>query len=308
MEEHNVLSPDEVDAIIKAAQATGSEVDGAASDEQGENAGNINTHALANIIENLRNEIETKLTVLLRKKITVKLATPTLTKIQDRLKETAEGAVGSSFKIDPYDSPALIYSEHKFLDNIINLLYGGKLQAEESQQAPLGKIGLITAEKMHDMLVECVAEAGKEYGALAFKSYKTAANLVTINNIPDDESIYYADIKIVIEDSESSVGLYLTEELLIKLIPVKTGKGRHREKDFWRTAIKSEVVDSYVTVTTCISDVQIKLKDFVQLKEGDELQINDPTLVYICLNNLKLYRGLAGQSNSKMVAKIVGQI
>ncbi len=75
---------------------------------------------------------------------------------------------------------------------------------------------------------------------------------------------------------------------------MKTGSGKHKEKDFWRSAIKSEVMDSYVTVTYKHGGFEDNLKDFMALKEGDELEIGDPTVVYVCMNDLKVYRALAG--------------
>jgi flagellar motor switch protein FliM len=122
------------------------------------------------------------------------------------------------------------------------------------------------------------------------------------------DQVYCTDFTISFEEFESKISLYISEYFFAHLIPTVTGKNMHKEKDFWRTAIKSEVMDSFVTVRTNMKDVPMKVKDFMNLKEGDVIPIADPTLVYVCLNDLKLYRGVAGQSNGKVVVKVVSQI
>ena len=73
-------------------------------------------------------------------------------------------------------------------------------------------------------------------------------------------------------------------------------------------AIKTQVVDSIVNISISLPDVSMKANDFLNLKEGDLIPIGDPTMVYVCLNNYKLFRAVAGQSNSNLVVKITEQI
>jgi flagellar motor switch protein FliM len=305
MEERNILSREEVDAIIKSAHSA----EAIESSEEADAAqGHINTNALQNIIEIVRADIENKLTVLLRKKIIVKSNPASQMNFEDFSKLIAENVVNSSFKISPVESPAIISTHERLIDLLINLLYGGKIDKQQDAKPVLGKIGLITAEKINLIMMECMISGCKEYGAFNVEEYKTSTNFNVVNNITAEEIIYSVEFIVQIEEVEATTRISLTEEFLIKLIPVKTGAGKHKEKDFWRSAIKSEVMDSYVTVTTNMADLKLSLKDFMALKEGDELQIGDPTVVYVCMNDLKVYRALAGQSNSKLVVKIVGQV
>ena len=61
MEERTILSSEEVDAIIKSAQASSALEELPDSNTP---SSNINTNALNNIIENVRTEIENKLTAI----------------------------------------------------------------------------------------------------------------------------------------------------------------------------------------------------------------------------------------------------
>jgi flagellar motor switch protein FliM len=206
------------------------------------------------------------------------------------------------------ESPAVVSVNYRLIDVLINLLYGGTVDKQEETQQKIGKNGLIAAEKINQIMMDCMVAACKEHGEFITEEYKTSVTFNTICNIPNDEPIFSAEFKIQIDEIENIARINLTEEFLIKLIPIKTRKAQHKEKDFWRSAIKSEVMDSFVTITTNMNDLKMSVKDFMALNEGDEIEIGDPTVVFVCLNDLKLYRALAGQSNSKLVVKVVGQV
>ncbi len=305
MEERNILSSEEVDAIIKSAQ-TASALD--IESQEAVSTSSINTNALNNIIENTRAEIENKLTVLLRKKIIVKNNPFELTNVKAIVEQATENNVYTSFKLHPSGSSTLVCADNNLLDVALNLLYGGKLQAQGDAPTKIGKIGVISAEKISGVILECLAVGCKEYDIISHEMYKASLSISNVNNLPEEEPIYKIDFIVMFDERETKISLNLTEEFLIKMIPFRAGKGAHREKDFWRTAIKSEVIDSYVTVNSTMADQKINLKDFMALKEGDEIEIGDPTVVYVCLNNLKLFRALACQSNDKIVVKIVSQV
>jgi flagellar motor switch protein FliM len=306
MEERNILSREEVDAIIKSAQSS-SELE--ANEEAADSpSSNINTHALEIMMEHACAGLENKLTVLLRKKIVVKSKPAVQMTVEDYSKLVSENFTFSSFRLMPYNSPTVISIQNRFIDVITNLLYGGTVDSITDGSIKVGKVGLLTSEKISRMSLESFVDATKEHGDLLIEYYKTATTLNTANNIRVEDLIYSIEISIMIDEIESVLQLNFTDEFLIKIIPMKTGKGKHKEKDFWRSAIKTEVMDSYVTITTNMADLKMNLKDFLNMKEGDEVQIGDPTLVFVCLNELKLYRALAGQANSNLVVKIVSQV
>jgi len=300
MEERNVLSPEEVEAILQAAK--GSHSASAASSS----AGDIDTHHFNVIVETMREELEAKLTILLKKKVMVKCNQIPVTSLEECLKQANEKSVYASFKITTQESAALICAEAIFLDTFINLLFGGKKLLTSSDSISGGKISLITTERVGKIILDCLASACREFGEVKDENYRSSHIMENANNIAEGESIHQVEFTLNFDEGESKISLYLPESFLMKLIP-KIVKGQ-KEKDFWRTAIQGEVVDSYVTVNTVLDDVVMKVKDFMSLKEGDEFLISDPTAVFVCLNNLKLFKAVAGQSNSKMVAKIVQKL
>ena len=128
-------------------------------------------------------------------------------------------------------------------------------------------------------------------------------------SLSSEDKIYALELSFGLGEVEMTIRCMLPEAAIKELLVVtKKTEAKHREKDFWRTAIKTQVVDSIVNVSVSLPDVTLKVSELMALKAGDIIPISDPTLVYVCLNNLKLFRAKAGQSNAKRVAKIVAQI
>lgn len=305
MEERTILSSEEVDAIIKSAQASSALED---LPENNTPSSNINTNALNTIIESVRTEIENKLTAILKKKIVVKAQPFNLTSVANLFAESSEKNVYTSFKLSPCGSPVITTVDSSLLDVCLNVLYGGTSQAKSDAETYVGKVGLISGEKIGKLIVDCLVVGCAEYMDLHHELYKSAVVLANASNIDAEEPVYSVEFVMNVDEKEVKCSLHMTEEFLIKMIPVKAGKGTHREKDFWRTAIKSEVTDSYVTVNSTMTDVRISVGEMMKLKNGDEIEIGDPTVVFVCLNSLKLFRAVACQSNDKVVVKIISQV
>ncbi|VVC77081.1 Flagellar motor switch protein FliM [Aquicella siphonis] len=307
-----VLSSEEVDAILKVTQEKQQDLskivgEGDASKQE---KGKHYTYALTNINEILRTEFEKDITSFLRKRAILKTKTFQLTQVSEVFKNQTDKYIYSIFRLSPNEYYGMVCVDMPLLDQTINLLYGGKLNSKEQMRENPGKIGIIIAEKIAQMCLASFATAGHEYGAVNHEIIKTTAstNLATNLGLNEDDQIYLMELSIFFDEIETTLKLMIAEDFLMQFIPVKAEGHRHREKDFWRTAIKSQVVDSIVTINVSLPDVSMKVKDFMALKDGDLVPIGDPTVVYVCLNNLKLFRATAGQANSKRVAKIINQI
>jgi flagellar motor switch protein FliM len=107
---------------------------------------------------------------------------------------------------------------------------------------------------------------------------------------------------------ETALSILVASDFLYEFIPSNTDDVVPIDSESWRTAIEAQVVDSSVTVCVSLPEISIKASDLVALKNGDLIPIGDPTLVYVCLNNTRLFCGNAGQANSSRVVKILSEI
>jgi flagellar motor switch protein FliM len=309
--ERQILSSEEVDAILKVTQENNnpqiisSTTDQGGSSEQSQRA----TTMLSHIADTTQIELEKIISSFLRKKAKVKTNAFELKQLSACLDKAAEKSVFSVFRIMPNDNYGMFAMDLVFLHQMINHLYGGLSNSEEPAIATVGKVGTIIAEKICQLILSGFAQACSEYGVITSEVVKTSALPNLSSNLVMDDNVYSLEISVMLDEATSNIRFMIAEDFIQKFIlGTKKNEAKHREKDFWRTAIKSQVVDSFVSVSVSLPDVNLKVNDFMTLQEGDIIPISDPTLVYVCLNNLKLFRAKAGQANSKRVAKIVAQI
>ena len=311
--ERQVLSSEEVDAILKVTQEnTKNEVLSSPAD-QADDSSDLKQRATAmlkTIAETTEFELEKIISAFLRKKSNVKTKPFELMQLSACLSNAAEKSVFSVFRIMPNDNYGMFAMDLAFLLQMINHLYGGQSGlTDDPETSSAGKVGTIIAEKFCQLTLSGFAQACSEYGVITSEVVKTSSLPNLTSNLVMDDNVYSMEISITLDDVTSNIRFMIAEDFIQKFfLGTKKSEAKHREKDFWRTAIKSQVVDSFVAVSVTLPEVNLKVNDFMSLKEGDILPISDPTLVYVCLNNLKLFRAKAGQANSKRVAKIVAQI
>jgi flagellar motor switch protein FliM len=326
-----VLTSEEVDAILEVTKDSNTNNVGyenvSGSTEQA-----AHSTVTGKLAEAIRFDYEKSLSAFLRKKVFVKLKGASLAKVSDVLKgSTAETPtitegveaptvtppdagnlppnIYSIFRLTPTDSYGMCVLSPALMFPIINLLFGGQPGVKDAATEAIGKMGIIIAEKLSQLLLASLVQSCQDYGTVSSDVAKTTMTPHLISHVSMDDNMFAVEMTVTFDDQESPVTLLMAEEFLQDFVFVNfKAERKHREKDFWRTAIKTQVVDSLVNVAVTLPDVQIKVNEFMGLKAGDVIPISDPTLVYICLNSLKLFRAKAGQSNSKRVVKILSQI
>jgi flagellar motor switch protein FliM len=307
MSEFQVLSAEEVDELLKVTQ-DGSDLTQLVTQNQPHEAPARNVNAISNITELTRAAFEKAISSFFRKKVVVKSKSNQFQPIAACINPETDKSVYSSFHITPQDRYGMFAVDMKLLNHTINHLYGAKKDDSEQVLENPGKVGVIIAEKICQIGLSAFTEACKDYGSFSCEIIKSTPIMNLITTLSPEDQVYMMELSVIFDEVETVLKMMVGELFFSDLVPVKIGENKHREKDFWRTAIKSHVVDSYVNINVTLADVTLKVKDFMELKEGDVIPIADPTVAFVCLNYLKLFRATAGQANNKRVAKIISQI
>lgn len=307
-----VLSSEEVDAILKASRGDSSDLSQiiTSGDSGDQIDGKHYTYVLGNINEFVQTELEKDITQFLRKRIIIKTKSFNLTKVDALVNDAQRKSIYHIFRIKPTDAFGLVVVDFALMHHSINLLYGGTLNASESIVEVPGKIGVIAAEKIAHLCLGSFIHACKEYGTINVESIKTTNSSHVASNLGlnSADTVYALELTVYFDEIEAPISILISENFFTKFIPPKVNTDEFNERNSWRTAIKSQVEDSLVTVSANLPDVKMKIKDFMTLKEGDDIPIGEPTRAYLCLNHLKIFRGTAAQTNDKRVIKIISQI
>ena len=312
MEDSKVLTPEEVSALLKATQEKTRDltqlINSNSSGKWGESSYTLNSKALTTIAEVCWAECGNILSSFLKKKITIKSKQqPRFDRLSECLEGRMEKHIYSIFQITPSNQYAMVVMDLPFLHQAINLLYGGHTDNEPVIEIP-GKIGVIIAEKLGQLAMDSFVQACREFGNISFEKFKTVTMPNLISKLGMNDRVYSMDWTILIDEVETSFNIIIAESFFHEFIPDHSLETTGSDKNSWRTAIESQVVDSYVTVKVSLPDVKIKMSELTALKNGDLIPIGEPTLVYVCLNNLKLFRANAGQANANRVVKILSEI
>lgn len=305
---NQVLSSEEVDAILNVSDEKGQDLSTLGSEAISEQAKQY-SQALSNINELIRSEFEKNFSSFLRKKIIIKPKALNFALVSGFLSENNEKKVFSTFKIMPQEGYGLFMADASLVHYTLSLLYGGKINKDEPVVENSGKVGVIVSEKICQLFLTSFCQACLEYGKIQGEVIKTAPSLNLISNLHMENENHACSVEfsVFIDEIETTVKFIILEDFLAEFFPVKK-EVKHREKDFWRTAIKSQVVDSFVTINMTLPEITMNVNDFLDLKEGDLIPIGDPTVAYVCLNSIKLFKAAAAQANSKRVVKIISQI
>ena len=306
-----ILTSEEVDAILKVTQEKSLDL-GTLSTNIDASSQQIKkySYALSDINDAIRSDVEKNLSALLRKRVIIKTKSSNFAPVSACLTENGDKNTLTVFRLLPSEQYGIFLVDMPFIDQAINLLFGGKVIAGDTPITIPGKVGLIISEKIADICLSAFIQACKDYGETSYDILKTAPTLNVASNLglTMDEQVYFIVLSVFFDEVETSLTFMIAEQFLSEFIPAKNPTRKHKDKDFWRTAIKTQVVDSMVVINVALPDINLKVKDFLELKTGDVIPISDPTLVYVCLNSLKLFRAVAGQANSKLVVKVLNQI
>ncbi len=306
-----VLSNEEVETLLKVAQNKKEEGESVLGTvESPVDAIKNSSQTLSNICDLTRNELEKSLTTFYRNKIFLKSNPANVARAGSSLSNEENNNVYIAFRLLPTESYGIINISYNLIHQTINILYGGKVNPNDKIITNPGKVGMIIADKIAEMFLDAFIIGCKDFVNVTCEPLKstTTLNLAFNYGIEREDEVYVLDYSLILDENENKLKILISQELVTNSFVKKVDNNKVRQKDFWREAIKNQVVDSIVNVNITLADIPMRLEQFSQLKEGDLLPIEDPTHVYVCLNNYKLFHATAGQSNSNLVVKVTQQI
>jgi len=310
MDDSNILSTDEVDALMKAAQDKDTDLSKLLSRAStADEIESLNYKAISNIVELTWAECEKIFSNFIRKKVIIRTKETKFGKVAECLEGKTEKHVYSIFRIMPNEYYCLVALPLPLLHQMISALYGGSINGKDAVIEAPGNIGIIIAEKINELIMEGFILACKDYGQVTSELFKTITLPNLISKLSMEDEVYSMEYTVTIGDTESGMTALLPVGFLQKFIPKNELDSPESKKRYqsWRKAIESQVVDSYVSVVATLPAINIKAKDLLALKNGDVIPISDPTVVDICLNEVKLFKASVAQANSILIAKIVDE-
>ncbi len=310
MNDSKILSPDEVDEILKAAKDDKidlTQLIGSNSVLSNPKGKNFSAKILGNITDLTWIECRNQFSNFTRRKMIFNLKKAEVLTQTDALQDKLEKRIYIIAKILPTNHYCMIVFDLAFLHQIVNVLFGGQVNENDPVSENPGKISLAIAEKIGKLVLDSFVLACQEYTKISYEIFKLIRLPNLITKVEEDR-LYCMDMDVTIGSFESAINFMVDERFFCEVIPRTEEVVLPNTKNFWRSAIESQVVDSLVTVSITLPNIKISLKEFLEMKKDALLPISDPRSVYVDLNNIKIFRGNAGQLNDTRVVEIEREI
>jgi flagellar motor switch protein FliM len=307
MDDSKVLSTEEVDAILQATQdQTGAENPLTVYSTHLESVTQV---TLKNINEVIRIEWQKSLSLLLRKKITLEIKKYRIENLASVATQITGQGVFSIYSINPGNQYGLVMLNLGFIHQATNILFGAQLDPEEPILEKAGHNGVIITEKIAKNCVPACAAAFAEYIKIDCEIIKTSATPIFTPYLPMNTRMYVIDYTVYFDGIETQLFIAIPEETLQAYLPNETLDNQiKKEEPNWKNIVTHQLLDSTVWITANLPETQLTLKEFRQLKKDDVIPIEDPTNIFLMLENVKLFKAVSGQANDKRVAKITEKL
>lgn len=288
-------------------------------EENERNSAFIENIAVSNIVELFSKESQIRLSAFLRKKIIVKFDTIGSCLFQE-IDHDYTKLLMLNFHIFPHDKHGLITFDFVFLHSVINLLYGGVVNSNETIMRGLGKSGFKIAGKVSEIFLAVLQEAMIAHLKIHLKISDVSTQLSSVFKQGSSEKCYNISFLVVIDSLVCNLNLVIPENIFSNRVLEVDSEEKTplldnldtqeltEHSSIFDEKAKKELIDSNVVVSVNLAKITLKLKDVVNLKAGDVIPIGDPTLVYVALNNKNLFKASAGQSNLRRAVKILDKL
>ncbi|MGQ3892734.1 FliM/FliN family flagellar motor switch protein [Legionella sp. CNM-4043-24] len=308
-----------VEAEIVEGDDTSAQDSGVLTENDGGESFYFDNDVIENVISILTAEGQLKLSSFLRKKVVIKLNSIS-TCLFDEIQHDYKSKLMLNYRISPYEKYGLISYDFIFLHSVINLLYGGEITNNEPVMRGLGKSGIKIARKVSEILLTVLQDAMSEFLKIKVTVSESSSHLGTVFKQEKYDKCYNISLCAWFDSVVCNLDLILPERIFSHSdaeevpdsAPAELRSLGHDDapgqNSIFDEKARNELIDANVTVSVNLPGIALKLKDVVNLKAGDIIPIGDPTTVFVTLNDKKLYKASAGQSNLRRAVKITEKL
>jgi flagellar motor switch protein FliM len=192
---------------------------------------------------------------------------------------------------------------------IIDILYGVGGYKNDTIITSLGKSGITIAEKVTTLCLASLQEAISEYEKIQINLLKTTEQRGLILNQPLSDQFFNLAFHATINERQCPLHIAIPDALFEDItFQEGTQPIENTNTSIVNDSLKKDIIESTITLIASLQDIKLKITDIMNLKTGDLIPIQDPTIVFMAHNQKKIFKGTVGQSNSLRVVKIIDNL
>ena len=211
-------------------------------------------------------------------------------------------------KIKPLRGTALIIFDPKLVFSIVDNFFGGdgrfhvKVEGREftpTEQSIINKLLQLTFKDLK--------EAWNPAMKLEFEFTGMEVNPHFANIVSPSEVVVVTTFHVELEGGGGDMHVtmpYSMVEPIRELLDAGVQSDREDADERWMIALREEIKEAEVELSSILTETEISVRELNDIKVGDVIPIEIPKSVSICIEDVPIMRGTFGESNGKNAIKV----
>ncbi len=215
-------------------------------------------------------------------------------------------------RVKPLRGSALMIFDPNLVFAVVNNFFGGatrfraKIEGREFTGTEQRIIQMMLEQVFHDL-----KEAWKPVLPVNFEFVSSEVNPQFANIVSPSEVVVVSTFRIEIEGDggEAHIAMpYSMVEPIRELLNTGLQSDRDQIDERWLIALREEVKEAVVEVSSTLTEAEISLRELMNLKAGDVIPIEFPSHVLLKAENVPTFRGRYGVSRGNRAIKVMEAI
>jgi flagellar motor switch protein FliM len=214
-------------------------------------------------------------------------------------------------KVKPLRGTALLVFEPKLVYVLVDNFFGGDGRFHAKIE---GREFTPTEQRVIQILMELafkdLHQAWAPVMNINFEYINREVNPQFANIVSPTEVVVVSKIHVELEGGGGDIHVtmpYSMLEPIRDVLDAGVQSDRTDIDDRWLSAMREEVKNAEVELTSTLTETTLSLRDVLKIKAGDIIPINMPSSVTLRAEGVPVFRGHLGVSNDQMAIKIVKQ-
>ena len=212
----------------------------------------------------------------------------------------------------PLKGTALITMEARLVFILVDNFFGGDGRYHAKIE---GREFTPTERRIVQMLLKLIFEDYKEAWSpvmdVSFEYLDSEVNPAMANIVSPTEVVVISSFHIELDGGGGDFHIALPYSMLEPIRELLDAGVQSDKEDTdmrWSKALRDEIMDVEVALTTKFIEAQLPLKRIMDLKEGDVIPIEMPSHITVLVEDLPTYRAKLGRSRDNLALKIEAKI
>lgn len=320
MADEEVLSQDEVDALVNGVKDGAVDTDVAPDNDDYKPLDFANQArivrsqfpVLARIHERFSKKLSSSIYNLLSREPEIEAVDPEVIKFGELIATQALPTALNVFRFHPLRGKAIFVLDSKLVFTLVENYFGGdgRYQSEiEEREFTMTEQRIIRV--VLDMVYSNLTEAWKPIMPVEIESIGDEMNPQLLNAASPEDMMVIS--KFIVRFDEIEGNLYIVIPYgMLEPIREQLDLGAARTDDEidpnWVRSLREEVLDAPLEISSTLAETEVDLREVMNMKAGDIIPIELPEVVTVSVGGIPSFRAKYGMSRDKCALKILHRI